>query len=253
MQVTVQPQTGGTLGLTSSGTGSAFTTPEPGQNAYFTFSGTAGQNLTLALTGISFVPNSVTYPTVLITGPSSYSVGGTCYATPGVCEIPLKTLPATGTYSVTVSPTGFATMSFGMTLSSVFSATLTPSTAQTVPLTAMGQTAQLNFTAAAGQTFALYASGITSTPANVSYTVNVYNSSGTSVASGSSSSTVTLNLPTLTAGTYSVVVTPATPATATLQLILEPQAGGALSPPLHPARMPTSPSPGRPGRIWGWH
>jgi len=229
MQVTVQPQTGGTLGLTSSGTGSAFTTPEPGQNAYFTFSGTAGQNLTLALTGISFVPNSVTYPTVLITGPSSYSVGGTCYATPGVCEIPLKTLPATGTYSVTVSPTGFATMSFGMTLSSVFSATLTPSTAQTVPLTAMGQTAQLNFTAAAGQTFALYASGITSTPANVSYTVNVYNSSGTSVASGSSSSTVTLNLPTLTAGTYSVVVTPATPATATLQLILEPQAGGALA------------------------
>ena len=229
MQVTVQPQTGGTLGLTSSGTGSAFATPEPGQNAYFTFSGTAGQNLTLALTGISFVPSSVTYPTVLIAGPSSYSVGGTCYATPGVCEIPLKTLPATGTYSVSVSPTGFATMSFAMTLSSAFSATLTPSTAQTVPLTAMGQTAQLNFTATAGQTFALYASGITSTPANVSYTVNVYNSAGTSVASGSSTSAVTLNLLALAAGTYSVVITPATPATATLQVTLEPQAGGTVT------------------------
>jgi RNase P/RNase MRP subunit p29 len=229
MQVTVEPQSGGTLSLTTSGAGSPITTPAPGQNAYFTFSGTAGQNLTLALSGISFVPGSVTYPTVIVSGPSNYSVGGTCYATLGSCEIPLKTLPATGTYSVTVSPTGFATMSFAITLSSDFSATLTPSTAQSVPLTAMGQSAWLSFTATAGQTFALYASGIVSTPANTSYTVTVYNSAGTSVASGSSSSAVTLNLPTLAAGTYNVFITPATPATASMQVTLEPQAGGVVS------------------------
>jgi hypothetical protein len=228
MQVTLEPQTGGTLSITSSGSGSAYSTPAPDQNAYFTFSGTAGQNLTLALSGISFVPSSVTYPTVTIIGPSSYSVNGVCYNTPGSCEIPLKTLPANGTYSVTVAPTGNATMAFTATLAAQFTGNLTPGTALSVPLTAMGQNASLSFTATAGQTFALYTSGIASSPANTTYTVTVYNSAGTSVATNSSTTGVTLNLLNLAAGTYSAVIAPSTPATASMQVTLELQVGGAL-------------------------
>jgi trimeric autotransporter adhesin len=230
MQATLEPQTGGTLSPTSSGSGSTFTTPAPTQNAYFTFTATAGESLSLALTGFSLTPSSVTTAYVSVTGPSSYSTSAYCYGSTGSCELPLRNLPAAGTYTATVTPEGAATMTFTATLSADVTGTLTAGTAQSVPLAAMGQAAWLSFTATAGQTFALYVSGITSTPANTSYAVTVYNSAGTSVASGSGTTGTTLNLPSLAAGTYNVLIASATPSTATMQATLEPQTGGTLSP-----------------------
>jgi large repetitive protein len=230
LQVTLEPQNGGPLSTTSSGSGSTFTTPAPGQNSYFTFTATAGQDLSLALTGISFTPSSVTYATVSITGPG-YSSTTYCYsASPSSCEIPLRNLPQTGIYSVTVTPGGVATMTFTETLSADVTSTLTAGTTQTVPLTAMGQNSWLTFNVTAGQMFGLYVGGITSTPANTSYTVTVYNSAGTSVATASTTSGTAFSLTNLAAGTYNVLITPATPATATMQATLSADVTGTLTP-----------------------
>ena len=229
MQATLEPQTGGTLSLTSSGSGSTFTTPAPSQYAYFSFTGTAGENLSLTLSAFTLTPSSVTFAYVVVTGPSSYSTYAYCYVSSGGCVLPLKNLPAAGTYNVTVEPEGAATMSFAATLSAFVTNTLTVSTPQSLPLAAMGQAGWLTFTATAGQTLALNLSSITSTPANATYSVTVYNAAGTSVASGSTSTGTTLNLPNLAAGTYNVWISPVYPATSSMQVTLEPQTGGALS------------------------
>jgi YD repeat-containing protein len=231
MQVTLEPQSGGSLPVRSSGTGALLTTPAVGQNAYFTFAGTAGQNVSLAFTNIALVPSSVTSMTVTVTGPEpSYQQSVICYSTSSSnCELELETLPMTGTYNVSVTPGGAATMSFNVTLSNDASATLVKGTPHTVTLPAMGESAWLTFNATAGATFALYVSGITSTPANTSYTITVYNSAGTSVAGASTTSGTTFNLLGLPAGAYHVLIKPLTAATGSMQVTLEPQTGGKLS------------------------
>lgn len=229
MQVTLEPQTGGTLSLTSSGSGSSYTTPVPGQNAYFSFTATAGENLSFTLSGLSLTPSSSTYAYITVTGPSSYSNSAFCYASNGGCVLPLKNLPAAGTYTVTVAPSGASTMTFVATLSPFVTNTLSVSTPQSLPLTAMGQAGWLTFSAAAGQTLAINLGGISATPVNANYSVNVYNSAGTSIASGSETTGTTLNLPNLAAGTYNAWISPVYPASATMQVTLEPQTGGTLS------------------------
>jgi large repetitive protein len=221
MQVTLEPQTGGALLLTSSGSGSSYTTPAPSQDAYFSFTATAGESLSLTLTGFSLTPSSVTYAFVTVTGPS-YSTYTFCYVSNGGCVFPLNNLPAAGTYTVTVTPEGAATMSFVATLSADVTGTLTAGTPQSVPLAAMGQVASLTFGATAGQTLALNLSGISSTPANATYSVTVCNAAGTSVASGSTTTgSITLNLPNLAAGTYTVWISPVYPASATMQVVYQ--------------------------------
>ena len=120
-------------------------------------------------------------------------------------------------------------MTFAATLTADVTATLTASTPQSLPLVAMGQAAWLTFTATAGQTLALNLSGISSTPANATYSVTVYNAAGTSVATGSETTGTTLNLPNLAAGTYNAWISPVYPATTSMQATLEPQTGGVLS------------------------
>ena len=230
VQVTLEPQNGGTLSQTTTGSGSVFTTPAPGENSYFTFSATAGQSLALAFSSISFSPSSVTYFTVSITGPG-YSTGATCYSSsPSSCEIALQNLPQTGIYNVTVTPGGAATMTFTVTLSADVSGTLTAGTPKSISLNATGQDSWLTFTVTAGKTYGLYVGGITSTPANSSYTVTVYNSAGTNVATASTTSGTTFSFSNLAAGTYHVLITPATPATGSMQATLSADVTGTLAP-----------------------
>ena len=251
-QMVIEPSVGGALSLTSSGAGATpYSTPVPGQNAYFTFSGTAGQSLSLALSGFS-LSNGVSYATVIVATPSNSTVTSANCSNSTGCDLHLRNLPVTGTYTVSVTPSGMGAMTFTPTLSLDATATLSPGTATTVNLLTLGQSATLTFTLTSQQTVALNISSIATTPANQYLTATVYNASNTNLTSTSPNTSSTLNLVNYAAGTYTVVVTTSgAPLTGSFQMVIEPSVGGALSltssgagattlAPRYPARMPTS-------------
>jgi hypothetical protein len=219
MQVTLAAGVGGAL--TFNGTTTTYSSTVPGENAYFTFSGTAGQDLGVGLTNLTLSPGSPNYVTVYVYKPDGTQLTYQyCYLTsPGAgCQLSLTNLPTTGTYKIQVVPSATQTMSFKFTPSQDVAGTLVLNTPQNVTLVS-GQNTWLSFTATAGQTVAVSATSIVTTPASQSVTMTVYNSSGTSVGSATSSgNSVTVNLPSLTAGTYSVLIVPAYAASATMQV-----------------------------------
>lgn len=85
---------------------------------------------------------------------------------------------------------------------------------------ASGAEALFTFTVSASQMMSIITRSLTTSPGNTPVNISVYNSTGALVGSSSSASGATLNLPTLTAGTYTVVVAPQNSATANLQLTL---------------------------------
>lgn len=98
--------------------------------------------------------------------------------------------------------------------------TLTLNTPLNINVATPGQTATLSFSATAGQSLTLNLIGISSSPAGSAVTVSVYNPSGVLVTSSSGSTTTTLTLNNLSAGTYSVVITPQIGTTAAMQVSL---------------------------------
>jgi hypothetical protein len=229
MQVAVY--SGAAALMPNNGTATNFSTSAPGQTAYLSFSATAGQDLNLALTGLALSPGSPNYVTVYMYEPNGTNFwNANCYVGAG-CDFPYYPLPQTGTYSVQVKPVSASqTMSFAATMTTdIAGGALTLNTPTNVTLNQVGQNEVLTFAATAGQTVALEVSGISSTPANTPYYVYVYNPSGTLVSSTSTASTTTLNPTNLVAGTYSVLLFPSTPATATMQVAVYNGATGLLA------------------------
>jgi hypothetical protein len=111
-------------------------------------------------------------------------------------------------------------MSYGITLSQDATATLTSGTPQSVTLSAPGENALDTFTLTSEESVTVNVSSIVSTPANTTVTATVYNASGTSVGSGSGTTSFTISLPNLAAGTYKVLTVPEFGATATMQVTL---------------------------------
>ena len=262
VQVTLVPQAGGTLA--PDGTTVNIGTTVPGQNAYFSFWATAGQSLSLTFSNVNnggatilfnvFEPNGIQYNVFTI---------GCSDGSPLQCVLPMPNLPQSGTYRVEVAPNSSSqTMSFKLTLSADVAGVLTSGTALPVTLGAMGQNAMLSFTATAGQTFALNLAGLTTVPANTSMIVTVLSSFGATVGSPltTSDTVTTLNLPNLAADTYQVLISPRVPATASMQVTLQPQAGGSLAPDGTSMNVATAVPgqnayfsfSGRPVRIWAW-
>jgi YD repeat-containing protein len=228
LQITLEPGTTGTV--PGNETAASFSTPAPGQDAYFSFSGTAGQSMSLALMNLVLTPVASGYITVNIYAPDGTYVNGTyCYPSSPGCEIILRNLTQTGVYNATVTPgSSNQQMSFTVTAVPDVTGMLAVGTPSNVSLPVAGQMGLFTFTATAGQTLALDVSGITTTPANTYVTVNVYNSAGSQVASTTVQTTTTFNLPNLAAGTYTVWLMPQYPVTGTLQITLEPGTTGTV-------------------------
>jgi large repetitive protein len=219
MQVTVAAGIAPTLTL--NGTTTNYATTQPGQNAYFYFAGTAGQNLSVALTGLTLTPSAQQpYALVYVYEPNGTTVltYNFYYTSASGLEFSLPNLPVTGTYSIQVLPGTQQTMSFNLTAALDVTGTLALNTPQNVTLAAKGQNAWLSFTITPAQTVTVTTSSISSTPANTPYSVVVYNSAGTSVGSTSTTSGNTLTLTSLAAGAYNILISPQNPATATLQV-----------------------------------
>jgi hypothetical protein len=189
----------------------------PGQNAKLTFSGTAGQRVSLNVS-----QSSLSQAYVSIQNPDgSMLVNNTLFATtPAFVDV--RTLPATGTYTITVDPQGATTGGATLTLYDVppdATGTLTiggPS--QAISVTTPGQNARLTFTGAAGQSITLKMSAIS---ISFGYASILKPDGPTLVPNtifGSFDRTITATLP--TAGTYTIVIDPQGNATGGLTLTL---------------------------------
>ena len=209
----------------------AESTTAAGENIYLTFSGTAGQNLSLALGNFVSSPPGTgsSYSVNLPNG--GYLTSGSCTA-PG-CHVALPTLPSTGTYSVTVDAPGTSfNMSFAAGLSSDLTGSLTSNTAFPLNLTKPGQTARVTFPGSVGQLWGVALGSVTTSPAGGNVALKVYNPDGTLVGGASTQTTTStlLNLPALAqSGPFTVQLEPQYADTANAQVTLVPNPSASLT------------------------
>ncbi|GJG96677.1 IPT/TIG domain-containing protein [Cupriavidus pauculus] len=205
-----------------------------GASGRYTFAGTAGQRLGLALDSLVTTPVGGA-ATVTIVSPDDVSTlvnCGTVYAPGNSCNLP--SLPSTGTYTVVVTPSASSTALTGkLTLSADVRDTLTANAAATIfAPNRPGQNGRYTFTATAGQDLTLVWSGTTFVGSYTS--VYVYAPNGSTLTSTNTSSTYLQNgsmqLTNLQqSGTYTVVVDPYQLAVGQIGLQLLAPVGGALT------------------------
>ncbi|NBE84082.1 RHS repeat-associated core domain-containing protein [Micromonospora rubida] len=193
---------------TPGGAAVTVTTTVPGQNAVVSFPGTAGQAVSVTLAAGTFGTYNAS---VTVRAPDGSTVVSDSYCGTS-CSFNAVTLPATGTYTVFVNPTG---TTLGAITARVYDlpndavANTTPGgAAVTVTTTVPGQNAVVSFPAAAGQRVAVQLSG--GTYGAVEATVTLRRPDGTTVVSHTTCGTsCLLDAQTLTvAGTYTVLVDP---------------------------------------------
>jgi hypothetical protein len=197
-------------GTISAGTPLTATTTVAGQNARYTFSGTAGQQMSMNLSGNTYVGCNAVVVSILKSDGSSVGSGGVCNGSTGFMDS--ITLPVTGTYTALVNPQGTTTGSVTVLLNNFadVTATITPGTPITATTTISGQNARYTFSGTSGQQASLGLSGNTYVGCNA-VVVNILKPDGSSLASTGicNGSTGTLNPVTLTvSGAYTVLVNP---------------------------------------------
>jgi hypothetical protein len=224
--------------VTPGGAAVTVTTVVPGQNAKATFTGTAGQRVSLKVANVSLTTSadtlkvSITKPdgTTLVSATTITSTGG---------FIDVKVLPVTGTYTILVDPQSAATGSVTLTLYDVPAdvvTTITFGTSATVTATTPGQNAKATFAGTAGQRVAVRVSSVTiGTSTTGSVKVSLLKPDGTtlkSVTLGTSGGAIDATLLPVS-GTYTILVDPQSSATGSATLTLydvPPDATGTISP-----------------------
>jgi hypothetical protein len=204
----VPADAGGTI--TAGGSAVTVTTTVPGQNGAMTFSGTAGQRISLV--GTNGMTGQVAFScdvNVSILNPNgSVLAAATCMEGSGFIDV--KTLGTTGTYTIQVDPMEIATGSVTLMLHSVPadpSTTLTVGgSSATLTTTAPGQNAQATFSGTSAQQVTVH---LTSNGMG-SVTVKLLKPDGSQLTSTTSSaSSFNLSTQTLpTTGTYTIVIDP---------------------------------------------
>ncbi|SEG88430.1 hypothetical protein SAMN04489712_1221, partial [Thermomonospora echinospora] len=182
------------------------TTTAPGQNGTWTFTGTTGQRVYFNFTGGTY--GSINYATVSIKKPDgTVLIDSTRCGTS--CAFNTTTLPADGTYTITLNPDAHYTGALTAQLYDVPADATAEMTingeAQRVTTTTPGQNATLTFAGTAGQTVTINLTSNTfgSTP------FAVRGPDGATLASSLGSGNVTFSNLTLPAdGTYTVFVNP---------------------------------------------
>jgi RHS repeat-associated protein len=199
----------GTLTPTIAGSTATVAASVPGQNGRFSFSGVAGQKVSVVAAHNSYP----SLPSLSILKPD-----GTTLAWPSATNfVDAQTLPTTGTYTLVVDPQGNDTGSEDVTLydASDVTGSLTPTASGasiTLATQAPGQNATVTFGGTAGQRVSLRDSGFT-----VTHNITIKKPDGTNLWStgpqsyDSSAFSDVQTLP--TTGTYSIVFDPSGPVT----------------------------------------
>jgi hypothetical protein len=173
-------------GALAHGTPSTLQIARPGQTARITFAGTMGNSVGLEAAALSnpashnFALNVYRPDGTLLANASPYAPSG--------AHLNLPNLPATGTYTVIVVPSGAFTGALQLTLDS--GPMLTDASApQAFSTTSTGETVRMMFAGNAGQHLSLALTGVTSPDTgSASAALTVYRPDGTSFASASCNS-----------------------------------------------------------------
>lgn len=208
--LTLMSYLSGTLNL--DGTATVSTISNVGQNARYTFTGTAGQWVSLGMTAVT-----ITSSTITLWKPDGTQLASTTVGTTGGSLDLSSALPTTGTYTITVNPTANYTGTMTLTLSTEVTGTITINAAATpITIGRAGQNARSTFSGTAIQRATVKITGNTLG----SVTVNLYTPSG-AYQTGTTSSAAGFNLPSVTlatTGTYTITINPQTTATGSLNL-----------------------------------
>jgi hypothetical protein len=201
----------GTLNLDGTATVATITTV--GQDALYTFSGTAGQWVSLGFTSVTLSSAAIT-----LYKPDGTTLAATSISTGVNSSLDLPSaLPTTGTYTLSLNPSGAATGNATITLSSEVTGSVTINAAATpVTIGRAGQNARYTFAGTASQQVTVKITGNTLG----SVTVNLYTPSG-SYQTGTTNSAASFNLSPVTlatTGTYTITINPTTTATGSLNL-----------------------------------
>jgi len=198
--------------LNVDGTATTTTITPIGRNALYTFTGTAGQWLSLGLTNVTIASSIVT-----LWKPDGTQLASTTVGTSGGSLDAPTVLPTTGTYTVTVNPAVQYTGTITLTLSTEVSGTVTINAAATpITIGRPGQNARYTFAGTASQQATVKITG--NTLGSVS--VTLYTPSG-AWQTGTTNSAASFNLSTVTlatTGTYTITINPQTTATGSLNL-----------------------------------
>jgi YD repeat-containing protein len=197
----------------------------PGQNAAVTFSGTAGQRVSLVGSGGMAgqivgcdVNASIINPDGSVLAPAS------CMESSGFIDA--MTLPTTGTYRIVVDPVSFATGSVTLTLNNVpadYTGSITAGGSVTVTTSPAGQNAAVTFSGTLGQRISLKGtSGMSGQVVGCDVNVTIKKPDGSVLAPAACmESSGFIDVQTLpVAGTYTIVVDPVAAATGSLTLWL---------------------------------
>jgi hypothetical protein len=208
--LTLMSYLSGSLNL--DGTATTSTIATVGQNALYTFSGTAGQWVSFGFTSVT-----MPYAAVMLLKPDGTTLTATSIGTGGGSLDLSAALPTTGTYTLTVNPSGANTGAMTITLSSEVTGSVTINAAATaVTIGRAGQNARYTFAGTASQQVTVKITGNTLG----TVTVYLYTPSG-SYQTGASGAGASFNLPSVTlatTGTYTITMNPSTTATGSLNL-----------------------------------
>ena len=222
----VPPDAGGPIAFGSPATANVTT---PGQNASFTFTGQAGQRVSVKLSGVT-IPMSY----VSIVKPDGTLLGTNTFVGTSGAFVDTRTLPVGGGYTILVDPQGAGTGSITVTLYDVppdVSGPIAFGGSVTASITTPGQNARLTFDGQAGQRVGVKLSAVT---ISTSY-VSLLKPDGTALGANTFVSTGggfvdTRTLP--AAGPYTIVVDPQAAATGSITVTLynvPPDAGGPIA------------------------
>ena len=231
--LTLSDELTGSLAINGSSQALSF---RPGQNALLTFSGSAGQRVTLGTTGVTIgAPYCCDVATATIYNPNGTVLMSAFGFETGGDGSPTVVLPTSGTYSILIDPLVGRSGDGTFNLSEDVSAAITIN-GSTLPLSIgrFGQNAWITFDGTAGQRVSVGMSGVT---IGAGYccdvaTVSINKPDGTvllspfgSTTSGKGTQTVVLPV----TGTYSLPVNPNLSFTGNVTLTLSEDIGGTLT------------------------
>jgi hypothetical protein len=195
--------------ITQNGASVPLTISTPGQNARLMFSGTAGESVSVLVSGLT-----ITSGFVSILRPDGTTLAIKPFNAPTSAFVDRAQLPSTGTYTVFVDPSGASVGAATVSLYDVppdLTGTITVGGAPVrVATAAPGQNATLAFAGSAGQSLTVSVTAVT----YPSLVVSVLRPGGIVIATRflfSSGGTITVTLP--VAGTYTLLVDPVDAAT----------------------------------------
>jgi subtilisin family serine protease len=197
--------------------GSPFVTSisTPGQNANYTFDGTAGQRISLK-TG----PSTISMGYVSITGPGGVQVVSRTLFSSFETFVDARALPATGTYTLTVDPyneaTGFAMVTVYNVPADASASLTVGGPAQSISIATPGQNGRVTFVGQAGHAVTISLTNIT---VPISF-VSILKPDGTQLVTNQLVGAFPKTIPATPTvdGTYTIVIDPQGTATGSMTL-----------------------------------